>query len=221
MAGLLTSVGDNKDKSAVYLSECRRLGIKVLPPDVNESVQRFAAVGDAIRFGLGAVRNVGANVVESIIATRQEKGKYASFPDFLAKAELVACGKRVIESLAKAGAFDSLGHTRLSIVQVGEDAVDAVVPLKRKQAMGQFDLFGANDDTEGSAEASSPLAHLKFGIQEWPRKELLSYEREMLGLYVRRIRWTARNGSCARTRPARSRRSSTTRPEKANSSSPG
>ncbi|MFF5993094.1 DNA polymerase III subunit alpha, partial [Prauserella flavalba] len=97
MAALLTSVGDNKDKSAVYLSECRRLGIKVLPPDVNESGLRFAAVGDDIRFGLGAVRNVGANVVESIIKTREEKGKYSSFTDFLDKSELVVCNKRVLE----------------------------------------------------------------------------------------------------------------------------
>ncbi|OXM73535.1 MULTISPECIES: DNA polymerase III subunit alpha [Amycolatopsis] len=187
MAALLTSVGDNKDKSAVYLSECRRLGIKVLPPDVNESGQRFAAVGNDIRFGMGAVRNVGANVVESIIKTRQEKGKYTSFTDFLDKSELVACNKRVIESLIKAGAFDSLGNTRLSMIQVHEDAVDAVVPLKRQEAMGQFDLFGAfggDGDAAEAAPSSSPLAHLKFGDEEWPRKQLLAYEREMLGLYV-------------------------------------
>jgi DNA polymerase-3 subunit alpha len=184
MAALLTSVGDNKDKSAVYLSECRRLGIKVLPPDVNESGQRFAAVGDAIRFGMGAVRNVGANVVESIIKTREEKGKYSSFTDFLDKSELVACNKRVLESLIKAGAFDSVGTTRLSMIQVHEDAVEAVVPLKRQEAMGQFDLFGSADDDAGPAASSSPLAHLKFGEEEWPRKQLLSYEREMLGLYV-------------------------------------
>ncbi|MDQ0379834.1 DNA polymerase III subunit alpha [Amycolatopsis thermophila] len=187
MAALLTSVGDNKDKSAVYLSECRRLGIKVLPPDVNESGQRFAAVGNDIRFGMGAVRNVGANVVESIIKTRQEKGKYTSFTDFLDKSELVACNKRVIESLIKAGAFDSLGNTRLSMIQVHEDAVDAVVPLKRQEAMGQFDLFGAFGADDAGAEpapSSSPLAHLKFGDEEWPRKQLLAYEREMLGLYV-------------------------------------
>ncbi|GHF84291.1 DNA polymerase-3 subunit alpha [Amycolatopsis bartoniae] len=185
MAALLTSVGDNKDKSAVYLSECRRLGIKVLPPDVNESGPRFAAVGDAIRFGMGAVRNVGANVVDSIIKTREEKGKYSSFTDFLDKSELVACNKRVLESLIKAGAFDSLGNTRLSMIQVHEDAVDAVVPLKRQEAMGQFDLFGSADDSDaGPATSSSPLAHLKFGEEEWPRKQLLAYEREMLGLYV-------------------------------------
>ncbi|WP_298180980.1 DNA polymerase III subunit alpha [Saccharomonospora sp.] len=188
MAALLTSVGDNKDKSAVYLSECRRLGIRVLPPDVNESDRRFAAVGDDIRFGLGAVRNVGANVVDSIITTREKKGKYTSFTDFLDSSELVVCNKRVIESLIKAGAFDSFGNTRLSMMRVHEDAVDAVVPLKRQEAMGQFDLFqgfggGADDDTTAQT-ASSPLAHLKFDDEEYPRKQKLAYEREMLGLYV-------------------------------------
>uniref|UniRef100_UPI001178A9EA DNA polymerase III subunit alpha n=1 Tax=Allokutzneria sp. NRRL B-24872 TaxID=1137961 RepID=UPI001178A9EA len=179
MAALLTSVGDNKDKSAIYLSECRRLGIKVLPPDVNESALRFAAVGDDIRFGMGAVRNVGANVVESVIRSRGAKGKFTSFTDFLDKSELVCCNKRVIESLIKAGAFDSLGATRMAMVQAHELAVDAVVPLKRKEAMGQFDLFGSEPTPD-----ASPLAHLNFGDEEWPRKQLLAHEREMLGLYV-------------------------------------
>jgi DNA polymerase-3 subunit alpha len=185
MAALLTSFSTNKDRTAVYLSECRRLGIKVLPPDVNESVQRFAAVGDDIRFGLGAVRNVGANVVESIIKVRDEKGKYASFNDFLDKSEIVACNKRTIESLIKAGAFDELGNTRLSMIQNHEVAVDAVVPLKRQEAMGQFDLFGGFGDTDADpADGHSPLAHLKFAPDEYPRKQKLGYEREMLGLYV-------------------------------------
>ncbi|MDT7662618.1 MAG: polymerase subunit alpha [Pseudonocardiales bacterium] len=184
MAALLTSVADNKDKTAGYLSECRRHGIKVLQPDVNESALRFAAVGNDIRFGLGAVRNVGANVIESIIGSRRDKGKYSSFTDFLDKSELVACNKRVIESLIKAGAFDSLGNTRLSLVEVHEGAVDAVVPLKRQAAMGQFDLFGSGDDDPVAGISSSPLAHLKFLEDEWPRKRKLAYEREMLGLYV-------------------------------------
>ncbi|WP_434093883.1 DNA polymerase III subunit alpha [Saccharomonospora azurea] len=183
MAALLTSVGDKKDKAAVYLAECRHLGIKVLPPDVNESGAQFAAVGSDIRFGLGAIRNVGANVVQSIINTRDKKGKYTSFTDFLDKSELVACNKRVIESLIKAGAFDSLGATRLSMIRVHEGAVDAVVPLKRQEAMGQFDLFGAGA-SDNAELASSPLAHLKFDDEEYPRKQKLGYEREMLGLYV-------------------------------------
>ncbi len=181
MAALLTSVADNKDKSAVYLSECRQLGIKVLAPDVNESSLRFAAVGTDIRFGLGGVRNVGANVVDSIIETRTRKGKYASFADFVEKSELVCCNKRVLESLIKAGAFDSFGHSRKALADVHEDAVDAVTGLKRQQAMGQFDLFG---DGDAETESSSPLAHLSFEAAEWPRDELLGLEREMLGLYV-------------------------------------
>ncbi len=183
MAAQLTSIGDNKDKSAIYLAECRRMGIKVLPPDVNDSGLYFAAAGSDIRFGLGAVRNVGANVVQSIIATRKKKSRYTSFFDFLEKVELVCCNKRTIESLIKAGSFDSFGHTRLSLVQVHEEAVDAVTGLKRQEAIGQFDLFGSYGDTPAPAD-SSPLAHLTLRSQEWPRKQLLVYEREMLGLYV-------------------------------------
>ncbi|SHG63345.1 DNA polymerase III, alpha subunit [Streptoalloteichus hindustanus] len=183
MAALLTSVADNKDKSAVYLAECRQLGIKVLPPDVNESSLRFSAVGDSIRFGLGAIRNVGANVVESVIATREQKGRYTSFLDFVQKSELVCCNKRVIESLVKAGAFDSFGHRRRALFAVHEDAVEAVVRLKRQEAMGQFDLF-TTDDRNAAPPESSPLSHLRLDADEWPRKELLGFEREMLGLYV-------------------------------------
>ncbi|MGH3850722.1 MAG: DNA polymerase III subunit alpha, partial [Pseudonocardiaceae bacterium] len=183
MAAQLTSIGDNKDKSAVYLAECRRMGIKVLPPDVNDSGLRFAAVGSDVRFGLGAVRNVGANVVASIIKTRETKGRFTSFTDFLDKVDLVCCNKRTIESLIKAGAFDSLGHTRLSLVTVHEEAVDGVIGLKREQERGQYDLFGGDGNAAATPE-SSPLAHLKFEPREYPRKQLLAFEREMLGLYV-------------------------------------
>ena len=109
MAALLTSVGDNKDKLAMYLNECHRMGITVLPPDVNESELTFAPVGDDIRFGMGAVRNVGANVVDGMITARNEKGRYESFSDFLQKVPLSVCNKRTIDSLIKAGAFDDLG----------------------------------------------------------------------------------------------------------------
>ncbi|GAB3682724.1 DNA polymerase III subunit alpha [Saccharopolyspora tripterygii] len=183
MAGLLTSNGDNKDKMAVYLAECRRMGVQVLSPDVNDSQDTFAAVDGNIRFGMSAIRNVGSNVVASIVSSREEKGRYTSFTDFLDKSEILACNKRVIESLIKAGAFDSLRHTRMSLSQHHEAAVDAVIGLKRQQAMGQFDLFGAENDAD-TAESASPLAHLQFTGDEWPRKQLLAYEREMLGLYV-------------------------------------
>jgi len=121
-------------------------------------------------------------VVHAIARAREEKGRYQSFTDFLDKSETLVCNKRVIESLIKAGAFDSLGHSRMGLTQHHEAAVDAVIGLKRQQAMGQFDLFGA-EPGEDSSDAS-PLAHLQFTSEEWPRKQLLSYEREMLGLYV-------------------------------------
>ncbi|MDT0443455.1 DNA polymerase III subunit alpha [Streptomyces johnsoniae] len=183
MAALLTSVKDDKDKSAIYLNECRRMGIKVLPPNVNESVHNFAARGDdVILFGLEAVRNVGTNVVESIIKSRKAKGKYVSFPDYLDKVEAVACNKRTTESLIKAGAFDALGHARKSLTAHFEPMIDNVVAVKRKEAEGQFDLFGGM----GEEESNEPGFGLDvtFTDEEWDKAYLLAQEREMLGLYV-------------------------------------
>ncbi|MYR58388.1 DNA polymerase III subunit alpha, partial [Streptomyces sp. SID625] len=183
MAALLTSVKDDKDKSAVYLNECRRMGIKVLPPNVNESEANFAAQGDdVILFGLSAVRNVGTNVVESIIRSRKAKGKYSSFPDYLDKVEAVVCNKRTTESLIKAGAFDEMGHTRKGLTAQYEPMIDNVVAVKRKEAEGQFDLFGGMGD-EPSGEPGFGL-DVEFTTEEWDKTYLLAQEREMLGLYV-------------------------------------
>lgn len=178
MAGLLTSVGDDKDKAAVYLADCRKLGITVLPPDVNESLVNFASVGTDIRFGLGAVRNVGANVVGSLIGTRNGKGKFTDFSDYLNKIDIAACNKKVTESLIKAGAFDSLGHARKGLFLVHTDAVDSVLGTKKAEAIGQFDLFGGDD---GCTEA---VFTIKVPDDEWEDKHKLALEREMLGLYV-------------------------------------
>ena len=180
MAALLTSVGDKKDMMATYLAETRKMGIKVLSPDVNESGLHFAATGTDIRFGLGAIRNVGENVVNSIVTTRQEKSRFISFGDFLSKVELVVCNKRVVQSLAEAGAFDSLGHTRKAIVSCHDEAIDAVTGLKKAEANGQFDLFGEITTPD---EPTVGL-DLKLDVGEWDRKFLLAAEREMLGLYV-------------------------------------
>ncbi|MGX9672441.1 DNA polymerase III subunit alpha [Mycobacterium sp. HM-7] len=180
MAGLLTSVGDDKDKAAVYLADCRRLGITVLPPDVNESVHNFASVGKDIRYGLGGVRNVGANVVQSIIAGRTDKGKYTDFSDYLSKIDITACNKRVTESLVKAGAFDSLGHARKGLFLVHADAVDSVLGTKKAEAMGQFDLFGGGD----AGDAGDAAFTIRVPDDEWDDKHKLALEREMLGLYV-------------------------------------
>ncbi|MGC1804124.1 MAG: DNA polymerase III subunit alpha, partial [Mycobacterium sp.] len=178
MAGLLTSVGDDKDKAAVYLADCRKLGITVLPPDVNESLVNFASVGTDIRFGMGAVRNVGANVVGSLIATRADKGKFTDFSDYLNKVDIAACNKKVTESLIKAGAFDSLNHPRKGLFLVHTDAVDSVLGTKKAEAMGQFDLFGGDDS------GAETVFTIKVPDEEWDDKHKLALEREMLGLYV-------------------------------------
>jgi DNA polymerase-3 subunit alpha len=176
MAALLTSVGGSKDKLSIYLSECRKLGIKVLPPDVNESVGHFAAIGEDIRFGLGAIRNVGHNVVDAIVSHRDSK--YKSFNDFLKKVPLVVCNKKTIDSLVKAGGFDSLMHTRRSLSEIHEQAVDAQVSTKRKEAQGQVDLFAGMFEDEDGLDVKVP------DRPEWQKREKLAYEREMLGLYV-------------------------------------
>ena len=178
MAALLTSVRDDKDKSALYLSECRRMGIQVLPPDVNESDAEYTPRGTDIRFGLAAIRNVGEGVVASIKNGRDSKGRYQSFGDFLAKVDAQVCNKKTIESLIKAGAFDSLGHTRKGLMAVYLEAIDSVIETKRAEAIGQFDLFGAESATSVSNVA------LDIPAGEWEKAMLLSYEREMLGLYV-------------------------------------
>jgi DNA polymerase-3 subunit alpha len=180
MAALLTSVKDDKEKSALYLNECRRMGIKVLPPDVNESEADFTPRGTDIRFGLAAIRNVGTNVVGSIIEARKAKGRFETFGDYLAKVDAQGCNKKTVESLIKAGAFDSRGQTRRGLMAIHLEAIDAVMENKRAAAIGQFDLFG-------EAPLPSPvLDHLgSVGtVAEWEKGLLLAYEREMLGLYV-------------------------------------
>jgi len=180
MAALLTSVGDDKDKAAVYLAECRKMGIQVLPPDVNESQLDFVAVGDdKVRFGLGAVRNVGENVVEGVVKARTEKGRYKDFNDFLGKVPLTACNKRVIESLIKAGAFDSLDHQRKALLMIHEQAVDSVIDIKKNEAHGQDSLFGGPSD-----DGDDQTFTITIPDMDWDKKTQLDFEREMLGLYV-------------------------------------
>ncbi|TPW73814.1 DNA polymerase III subunit alpha [Schumannella sp. 10F1B-5-1] len=178
MAALLTSVGDARDKLALYLNECRRMGITVLAPDVNESINYFSAVGDDIRFGLGAVRNVGSNVVEHVRQSREEKGRFTSFHDYLRKVPIQATNKRTVESLIKAGAFDSLGATRRALVEIHEEAVEASVSVKRNEANGQvgFDFDSLWDEPEAADHVPER--------PEWSKRDKLAFERDMLGLYV-------------------------------------
>ncbi|WP_460527900.1 DNA polymerase III subunit alpha [Flindersiella endophytica] len=183
MAALLTSVQGNKDRVAVYLNECRRAGIKVLPPDVNESAADFTPVGTDIRFGLSAIRNIGPPVVESILAVRSAEGAFADFHDFLSKVPAHVCHRRVIESLAKAGAFDSLGHRRRALVAAHEEAVDYYLDHKHHTEIGQDSLFAAFDESTGAA-GPDPMAPKLPDVPEWDKPRLLAHEREMLGMYV-------------------------------------
>ncbi len=179
MAALLTSVKDDKDKSAIYLNECRRMKIQVLPPDVNESAANFTPVGRDIRFGLTAIRNVGSGVVDEIVRAREEQGRFTDFNDFMAKVPVAVCNKRVIESLIKAGAFDEMKHRRRALVAIHESAVDQYVDIKRNEAIGQDSLFGGLDDDAGFG-----ISVTVPDIDDWDKTTLLGHEREMLGLYV-------------------------------------
>ncbi|CUR61755.1 DNA polymerase III subunit alpha [metagenome] len=180
MAALLTSVKDDKDKMAIYLNECRRMKIQVLPPDVNESHANFTPVGNDIRFGLTAVRNVGHNVVAGIVAAREEKGRYLDFNDFMEKVPALVCNKRVVESLIKAGAFDDMKHRRRALAAVHETAVDQFVDLKKNEAIGQDSLFGGLSEDDAGFGVSVTIPD----IEDWDKMTLLGHEREMLGLYV-------------------------------------
>jgi DNA polymerase-3 subunit alpha len=192
MAALLTSVKDNKDKMPVYLAECRTLGLRVLPPDVSESDLDFTPRGDEILFGMSAIRNVGEAVAERIVDARGSGGKFESFSDFLKRVDSTVLNKKVVESLAKAGAFDSLGTSRSSLLSRGEDGlviseqaarlIETIVSEKRWEDAGQFSLF-AGAQAEGPASGNGFATHL-VTAEELPRPDTLSAEKEMLGFYV-------------------------------------
>jgi DNA-directed DNA polymerase III PolC len=184
MAAVLTSVGADKDKMSVYLAECARMRIKVRQPDINDSGTVFLPVADdEIRYGMTAVHNVGAGVVDAIIGARRAGGRFTSFHDFLSKAPLSALSKKATEALIKAGAFDSLGHSRRVLYEQHDVMIDAVVPAKKQEEHGQDGLFGLVGDDEGGA-APVAVAAVPLGGDEWDRRTLLSHEREMLGRYV-------------------------------------
>jgi len=176
MAALLTSVRNSRDRLSTYLSEARRAGLKVLPPDVNDSIADFQAVGKDIRFGLEAIRNVGGGVVQAIIDTRNTEGRFESFQDFIEKVPASVCTKRVIESLIKAGAFDSFGVTRRALYEIHEELVDSALKDKKSKSSGDMDLFGDFEEEQNNIKIAN--------LEEWPQRQLLSLEREMLGLYV-------------------------------------
>ncbi|TET54013.1 MAG: DNA polymerase III subunit alpha, partial [Actinobacteria bacterium] len=175
---LLTSIQDNKDKVAAFVNECRRLKIKVLPPDVNSSGSDFTAVGQTIRFGLSAVRNVGSAAIKAIIEGRNKKGKFASITDFCERVDLSVINKRCMESLIKAGAFDYLNYKRGGLLLVFEQIMERGDRRQKDVEKGQFSLFDDQNDEKDSFFAESvPDKQLDKG-------QMLAYEKEMLGLYV-------------------------------------
>jgi DNA polymerase-3 subunit alpha len=189
MAALLTSVKDNKDKTAVYLAECRARGIDVLVPDVNRSVAEFAPdrtgdrEGPAIVFGLAAVRNVGEALVARIVAERDANGPFGDVYDFCQRVDPAVLNKRTMDSLAKAGAFDSLGHTRQGLCLVLEEIVDRTLERRREHDLGITSLFAAFEEEEQS-DPGWGAAKVAIPNTEFDKGQRLSFEKEMLGLYV-------------------------------------
>lgn len=184
LAALLTSVKDNKDKTALYLAEASALGIDVLVPDVNHSMADFVVVNqegrEQILFGLAAIRNVGEGLVAQIIEEREQGGPFRDFADFCLRVSPTVLNKRTVESLIKGGAFDSLGAPRKALLDVHEQVIDEALERRRERERGVFGLF---DDPEEVAVGALTL-RVTLSAEEWPQDVLLAHEREMLGLYV-------------------------------------
>ncbi|HVM10057.1 MAG TPA: DNA polymerase III subunit alpha [Acidimicrobiales bacterium] len=189
LAALLTSVKDDKDATAKYLAECRAMGIPVLVPDVNVSQSDFVvrAAPDgadghrSIPFGMSAIRNVGAGLVAHIVSEREANGPYTDFFDFCDRVDLSVLNKRTIESLIKAGAFDSLGHSRKGLCLVHEQIIDRTIDRRKAEAVGHFDLFADLGDAAGGSPA---LDRIRIPDDEFEKMIRLGFEKEMLGLYV-------------------------------------
>jgi DNA polymerase-3 subunit alpha len=183
MAALLTSEKDNRDKIIKYMSACKELGINILPPDLNESQRDFTISGENIRFGMAAIKNVGIAAVDSIISVRKE-GKFTSFMDFLSRVDLRKVNKRVIESLIKCGAFDSLSYKRRQLMEHYEEAMDEAQRNQKEKQSNQssfFDQFNSGGSSEDNGLKSYQIPD---DVPEWDHKKLLSIEREALGFYI-------------------------------------
>jgi len=178
MSALLTSETGNTAKIVKYINECREMGMRVLPPDVNHSDLNFTPDGDAIRFGMGAVKNVGASAVEAVVATRQRVGKFKSLYQFCEEVDMTAINRRMIESLIRAGAMDTLGASRSRLFAAVEGAMEAGLRASRDRLSGQADLFGMMMSAEEQAEPELPK------VPDWTQAETLTGEKEMLGIYV-------------------------------------
>jgi DNA polymerase III subunit alpha len=180
MAALLTSESGNMDKVAMYVEECRRTGIDVLPPDVNTSYKHFAVENGSITFGLGAIKNVGDKPVESIVSDREENGPYKDIFDFCSRLDSKKVNRRLVESLNKAGGFVNTGWSRAQVDAALEQAMSEAQLAQRERDAGQTSLF----DLMGDSDSQAASMHEKPKIPEWPEAEILAHEKEMIGLYV-------------------------------------
>lgn len=178
IAAMLNSNMGNSEKIAFYIRFANSLGIKVLPPDINESFTKFTVKENTIRFGLAAVKNAGFNVLESIIASREEKGKFIDLTDFCSKVDASCINKRVVESLIKAGAFDCFNVYRSKMLAVYEKLLDGINNDRKKNIEGQINLFSGLNSSSHSMEVQYPE------IKEFDKKYLLAMEKEMTGLYL-------------------------------------
>jgi DNA polymerase-3 subunit alpha len=187
LAALLTSVKTNKDQTAVFLNECRQMGISVLVPDVNASLSDFSVQdlddGAVVRFGMSAVRNVGEGVVALIVAARADSGPFTDFHDFCERVDPSALNKRTVESLVKAGAFDSLGHPRQGLLQAFEPIVDQTLARRRERDAGIMSLFGEGGGGDDGG-LGDDVMRTRIPDLEFPKSVRLTFEKEMLGLYV-------------------------------------
>ena len=180
MAALLTSIMGNSKKVSQYIECCRRMGIEVLPPDINESEAAFTVVEDRIRFGLAAVKNVGLSAVKSITDARHRGGRFLSLSDLCDRVDSTHVNKRALESLIKAGALDSLEGKRSQYMAVYERIADSVSQIKKNNIKGQISLF---DAPEVGGDTVAPKDYLP-DRGEFDKKTLLNFEKEMLGLYI-------------------------------------
>ena len=178
MAALLTSVLDSSDKISEYIQAAREMGISVLPPDVNESYDSFSVSGRDIRFGLAAVKGVGRSFMKQLVEEREDGGLFTSFQDFCERMYDRELNRRALESLIKAGAFDSMGYRRSQLIKIVNAVVDAIAQSRRKNIEGQMDLFGMGNDAVQDTQIALP------DIPEVSKRELLSMEKETTGLYL-------------------------------------
>ena len=177
MAALMSSVLDSPDKVAEYTAECRAMGIRLLPPDINESEDMFTVAGDHIRYGLVAVKGIGRGLIRGVMSERAAHGPFTGFTDFCRRMDGGELNRRAAESLIKCGCFDSLGANRRQLIQICQPVLDSLADLRRKNVAGQMDLFGSSDEQEG---ADIPLPP----VEEFSRQELAAMEHEVTGLYL-------------------------------------